>query len=89
MADSVTPEVAAIGIRLLDDAHTAWVVAQNECSEALRAWFEAPRYNRAYYSYLAALDREEAAALDFQRLSEVGNPCRAALAGGEQSPGLA
>ena len=79
MSDTVSPEVAAIGIRLLDDAHIAWVVAQNECSEALRAWFQAPRYDPAYHAYLAALDREEAAALDLQRLFEVTDPCRAAL----------
>ena len=71
----MSTEVAATGIRLIDDAHIAWMAAQNECSEALRAWFEAPRYDRAYHAYLAALDREETA-LDLQRLSNVADPCR-------------
>jgi hypothetical protein len=89
MAEQMSPEVAAIGVRLLDDAHIAWVAAQSECSEALRAWFEAPRWDRAYYAYLAALDREEAAALAFQRLHEVADPCRVTLAAHEERLGLA
>jgi len=85
MSDTVSPEVAAIRIRLLDDAHIAWVAAQNECSEALHAWFEAPRYDRAYHAHLAAFNREEAAALDLQRLSEVADRCRATLAAERES----
>jgi hypothetical protein len=79
MADNVSPEIAAIGIRLLEDAHMAWVAAATECSEALHAWFEAPRYERAYYAYLAALDREQAAAHGLERLATVAEPCRQAL----------
>jgi hypothetical protein len=79
MADNASPEIAAIGIRLLEDAHIAWVTAAAECSEAMRAWFETPRYERAYYAYLAALDREEAAAHDLERLATVAEPCRHAL----------
>jgi hypothetical protein len=76
MADKVSAEVAAIGFRLLEDAHVAWVAATTECSEAMRAWFDTPRYDRAYYAYLAALDREEAAALGLARLTAVAEPCR-------------
>ena len=89
MEEKLSHDVAAIGIRLLDDAHIAWIAAQNECTEALRAWFAAPRFERAYYAYRAALDREEAAALDLQRLSEAAEPCRAALAADKESLGLA
>ena len=31
----LTHEVTKLGIRLLDDAHTAWVIAQVECADAL------------------------------------------------------
>lgn len=80
MADKVEPEVAEIGIRLLDDAYLAWVAAESECSQALQAWFDGgPRHGDAYYAYLAALDREEAAAIDLQRLSAVTEPCKDAL----------
>ncbi len=79
MANNVSPEIAAIGIRLLEDAHVAWVAAATECSEAMRAWFDAPRYDRAYYAYLAALDREQAAAHGLERLAAVAGPCSDAL----------
>ena len=80
MEEQLSHDVAAIGIRLLDDAHVAWVAAQNECTETLHRWFDAPRLDRAYYGYRAALDREEAAARDLQRLSDAAAPCRALLA---------
>lgn len=80
MTDEVSTEIAAIGVRLLEDAHIAWVAAAAESSEALRAWFEAPRFDRAYYAYLAAVDREHAAARDLERLVAVAEPCRLALA---------
>jgi hypothetical protein len=65
--------IAEIGIRLLDDAHMAWQLAELECEHALRAWCDGapgPTGDR-YVSYRAALDREEAAARDLQRLWEV------------------
>jgi hypothetical protein len=75
-------EIALIGIRLLDDAYTAWVVGESEAEEALRAWSEGlslqPR--AAYQAYLAATDREEAAARDLQRLHELTAACLKALA---------
>ena len=43
-------EITQIGIRLLDDAYTAWFMAEHECEQALRAWFEGPpRDNSAMY----------------------------------------
>lgn len=65
--------VAEIGIRLLDDAYLAWLMAQNEAHEAFRSWGGAPRGagRSAFCAYRAALDREEAAARDLQRLSEL------------------
>jgi hypothetical protein len=79
-------EITQIGIRLLDDAYTAWFMAEHECEQALRAWFEGPpRDNSAMYlSYRAALDREEAAAHDLRRLSRLAQPCRDRLLASER-----
>lgn len=83
---SISPDerhdVAEIGVRLLDDAHTAWLAAEHDCDQALRAWSEAsPRdHGVRYASYRAALDREEAAGRDLQRLSELAQPCLTQLA---------
>jgi hypothetical protein len=65
--------IAEIGIRLLDDAHMAWQLAELECEHALSAWCDGapgPTVD-GYLRYRAALDREEAAAHDLQRLWEV------------------
>ena len=40
MTDNATTEVAAIGVRLLDDAYLAWFSAESECELALHAWFQ-------------------------------------------------
>jgi len=64
-------DVAAIGIRLLDDAYAAWAAAEGECECALRAWQDSHRQAAAYPAYRAALDREEAAARDLERLTEI------------------
>jgi hypothetical protein len=60
-----------IVIVLLDDAFLSWSIASCECRDALQAWFDAPWGQRAAASraYFAALDREEAAARELQRLS--------------------
>jgi hypothetical protein len=80
MAQVVDREVAAIGIRLIDDAYMAWVAEAAESSRALSVWFDqiGPADN-AYHAYLAALDREDAAARNLQRLSAVSEVCTAAL----------
>ncbi len=76
MTDTLKTDVAQIGLRLVDDAYTAWGAAEGESAQALRAWFDRPfRHDELYISYLAALDREEAAALDLQRLAEVVAVC--------------
>jgi hypothetical protein len=87
MSWTVEQETAEIGVRLLDDAHVAWSAAQNECENALHHWFDAsPRDRDAmYFRYRAALDREEAAALDFKRLWELSQPCRTRLTQRETS----
>lgn len=76
-------ELAEIGIRLVDGAYMAWLVAERECEQALNAWQE--KRPGAYWAYRAALDREQAAALDLQRLSELSAPCREEL---ERSPAV-
>lgn len=70
-------ELAKIGVRLVDGAFMAWLVAERECDAALTAWQE--ERPGAYWAYRAALDREEAAALDLQRLSELAGPCQQEL----------
>jgi hypothetical protein len=69
-------DVALIGVRLLEDAYVAWAAAASDSERALRAWLEPEARNRAtaYPAYRAALDREEAAARDLQRLIEVTRP---------------
>jgi hypothetical protein len=70
-------ELAEIGVRLVDGAYMAWLVAERECDQALRAWQE--ERPGAYWGYRAALDREEAAARDLERLSERARPCQEEL----------
>jgi hypothetical protein len=77
-------DLAEIGIRLVDDAYMTWFAAARECERALRAWQRAEP--RAYWAYRAALDREEAAARDLERLSELARPCERALARPTLSP---
>ena len=73
---SADRDVALIGIRLLEDAYVAWAAAASDSERALSAWLEPEARNRAmaYPAYRAALDREEAAAHDLQRLIEVTRP---------------
>lgn len=75
-------DLAAIGVRLVDDAHMTWVAAELESEHALRAWFDAatPEGADAYLAYRAAVDREHAAACDLQRLSELTQPYQERLA---------
>ena len=85
MTEKIGRDVAEIGIRLLDDAYTTWFAAESECEQALRAWFEgtSPNCADAYCTYRAALDREEMAARDLQRLTELAQPCRESLTPGD------
>jgi hypothetical protein len=75
-------DLAVIAVRVLDDAHMTWVAAEVDSEHALRAWFnaDAPQRAGAYLAYRAAVDREEAAAGDLQRLSELTRPCQERLA---------
>jgi hypothetical protein len=75
MTKNEEAQVGQIGIRLLDDAYLAWLTAESECERALQFWFQGARGHRAaYLAYVAALDREHAAACDLQRLSELLRP---------------
>ena len=78
-------DLAVIAVRVLDDAHMTWVAAEVESEYALRAWFDAGAAQSAgaYLAYRAAVDREEAAARDLQRLSELTQPCQEWLARSE------
>ena len=65
-------DVVKIAMRLLDDVYMAWCRAQMECHLALRAWLDTSARDRAaYHAYRAALDREEAAAVDLERLTQL------------------
>jgi hypothetical protein len=83
MIENSETTVAEIGRRLLDDAYIAWFSAEAECGAALDAWLRTAGAGRTmkYLTYRAALDREEAAARDLERLWAVSEPCREALVG--------
>lgn len=82
MTQKLGDELAEIGVRLLDDAYIAWLDAESDCQRALSGWFAGASGNstEAYLAYAAALDREEAAARDLQRLSQLTQPCCDSLA---------
>jgi hypothetical protein len=82
---STSRDLAVIAVRVLDDAHMTWVAAEVEAGYALRAWFDAGARPGAgaYHAYRAAVDREEAAARDLQRLSELTRPLQEQLARSE------
>jgi hypothetical protein len=52
-----------------EDPQDAWTAARDEALLAYREWYAASELDQehAYYVYLAAADREEAAALHLQR----------------------
>jgi hypothetical protein len=68
--------LGVIAARALDDAQMTWVAAEVESEHALSAWFDAgaPQGAGAYLAYRSAVDREEAAARDLQRLCEQIRP---------------
>src|SRR5579863_10650053 len=72
---SITRDAAELSERLLDDAYTTWVIAESEAEETLDAWRERASGTCAsrYRAYCAAVEREEAAARDLQRLSEIAS----------------
>ncbi len=63
---------AESGLGTLTDAYLAWVCSESECERALRAWFGGD--GPAYVLYRAALEQEEEAARELQRLSETAQP---------------
>jgi hypothetical protein len=71
MIDNAQPQLAD-EVGLLDSAYLAWFGAENESEQALHAWFAAAPGHRAvaYQAYREALEREDAAARDLQRLAE-------------------
>jgi hypothetical protein len=73
MNRNISSDRAVIGVCALDDAHMTWIAAEAASGHALNSWFKAAASDRAaaYVAYVAALDREEAAARDFQRLGDL------------------
>ena len=78
-------DLAVIAVRVLDDAHMTWVAAEVDSEHALHTWFDAgaPQGADAYLAYRAAVDREEAAARDLQRLCQLTQPSQERLARSE------
>jgi hypothetical protein len=70
---SLGRDVAEIGVRLLDDAYMTWLIAESEAEQALEGWREraSGTSESRYRAYLAAVEREEAAARDLRRLHEI------------------
>jgi hypothetical protein len=89
MSDNAQLQLADSGAPLLDKAYLAWFSAESEAEQALHTWFEAARGDRAeaYRAYHEALEREDAAARDLQRLSETPEPCLQALSGDQAATG--
>jgi hypothetical protein len=81
MTENPETTVAEIGVRLLEDAYYAWFSAEAESEVALRTWLDGAGARRelTYTSYRAALDREEAAARDLERLWALCEPYRETL----------
>jgi hypothetical protein len=72
-SDTLAACCSRVGLRLSDAAYAAWQIAQLECELTLLAWkiLGPQRGAAAHSSYGAALDREEAAARDFEELCRV------------------
>jgi hypothetical protein len=77
-------EIGLIGLRLRDDAYLVWEAAEFEAGRALRSWIEGvDGQQAAYQAYRAAVDREEAAARDVERLGDLTRACAAGLVADE------
>jgi hypothetical protein len=90
MTEELAQEVARIGVRLLDEAYMAWCAAESACEKALHGWSvgTSRRGAEAYCTYRAALDREEAAARELEKLYEVAKSCPRSLAAPENGVAL-
>jgi hypothetical protein len=65
------PRTAQSTVASFDRIYLAWFEAESECGQALRNWCDRGPTDRdadTYITYCAALDREEAAARDLERL---------------------
>jgi hypothetical protein len=84
MLENTESEVAMVGVRLIDDAYLSWFCAESEAETLLHGWFQATGDWRAsaYLAYRAAVEREEAAARDLERLWRLASTCRHVLVAG-------
>ena len=75
---NISRALDVIAERVLDDARMTWVAAEIDSEHALHAWFDASARQGAgaYRAYSAAVEHEQAAADDLQRLYELTQPCR-------------
>jgi hypothetical protein len=76
MSNTVRHDAAGAQRRRTDDAYLAWLEAAVDCERAQRHWFDGlPRDHAPLYAaYQAALDREQAAAVELERLSTGDRP---------------
>jgi hypothetical protein len=74
-ADRPRARTVAVSHDVLDHARAAWRGAERDCERALHTWYAADAQQRRtrYFAYRAALDREEAAARDLDRLTELSS----------------
>ena len=78
---AISPHVdrntAMVTALLLPVARTIWAIAEVDAERALREWRGATTAQRAgaYTAYRTAVDREEAAAGDLQRLADLAQRC--------------
>jgi hypothetical protein len=82
MNETLRHNITSADLRL-HEAYLAWMQAAVGSEQALHAWFDGPPRDHAdlYASYRAALDREEAAASELERVSGTATghravPCR-------------
>jgi hypothetical protein len=89
MNEQMPRDIAEIAVRLCDSAHIMWYAATIDAEHALCDWSNAAPDEGVirYFAYRAALDREEAAARDLQKLSELTQPCQEALIRATRTPG--
>ncbi len=68
-------DIPDLRAEITEELHHAWGVARDEAVLAYREWCHAgaDQEDPAYFAYVAAADREEAAALHLQRTVEA-NP---------------
>jgi hypothetical protein len=82
MTDDLDAKAILTGACQLGDAFLAWFTAEAASETALQAWWQSTGSSRSttYIAYRASLDREEIAARNLERLSNLAGPGRSRIA---------